>query len=56
MYQATPIFSRSDDVDLTFIVGEFRDVDGFGAHRPMIGFNLLGYRFLFDCWSDLVER
>jgi hypothetical protein len=55
MYKISSIFSSCDNVNLTFVVGEFRDIDGFRTHRPAIWLNLLGSRFWFDRRRDFVE-
>lgn len=49
------IFSSRDDVDLAFVVGEFRDVYRFRTHRPVVRLNLLSDRFLFDRRRDFGE-
>ena len=55
MYQVPFIFSSCDNVNLTFVVGELRNVDGYRAHRPVIRLDLLGSRFWFDRRRDFVK-
>ena len=55
-HQITPIFSSCDDVNLALIEGEFRDIDWFRTHRPMIWLNLFGNNFLFDRGYDSSQR
>ena len=54
-YQVSSIFGGCDNVNLAFVVGEFRDVDGFRTHGPVVWLNFLCNRFWFDRRRGFVE-